>query len=48
MGTLNSWSYETKRYHGDDGPNAPGVSGDYLLPPDFGYITSEELELTLK
>ena len=41
----DTWSYETKRYYGDDGLNVQERRKITLLPRDSGYITREELEL---
>jgi hypothetical protein len=43
----DAWSYETKRYYGNDGLNVLKCRKITLLPPDSGYITREELELEI-
>ena len=40
----DTWSYETKRYYGDDGLEVQKSRKFTLLPPDSGYINREELE----
>jgi Delta6-protoilludene synthase len=43
----DAWSYETKRYYGDDGLKVLECRKITLLPPDSGYITRKELELEI-
>ena len=43
----DDWSYETKRYYGDDGLKVLECRKITLLPPDSGYITRKELELEI-
>ena len=43
----DAWSYETKRYYGDDGLKVLECRKIALLPPDSGYITRKELELEI-
>ena len=43
----DSWSYEAKRYYGDDGLKVREFRKIALLPPDSGFITRKELELEI-
>ena len=43
----DDWSYETRRYYGDDGSKVQKCRKIALLPPDSGYITRKELELEI-
>ena len=45
----DAWSYETKRYYGDDGLRVQERRKVTLLPqaPASGYISREELELVV-
>ena len=43
----DDWSYETRRYYGDDGSKVQKCRKITLLPPDSGYITRKELELEI-
>ena len=43
----DAWSYETKRYYGDDGLKVLKCRKIALLPPDSGYITRAELEVEI-
>ena len=41
----DAWSYETKRYYGEDGLKVQERRKITLLPPASGYISREELKL---
>jgi hypothetical protein len=45
----DTWSYETKRYYGDDGSRVQERRKVTLLPqaPGSGYVSREELELVV-
>jgi hypothetical protein len=43
----DAWSYETKRYYGNDGLKVRECRKIAHLPPDSGYVTRAELELEI-